>query len=271
MKLSNKEIQERFKKLPENLREAIFSAEITETLLAIGKKYNLPVDKIGNLSTETSLVMIGATHPRDYIANLEKVLEIDRETAQKVAHEVNTQIFSKIRESLKKLHNIPEEKKPKPPSPEGSTAHRAIAEGSSAAAPPQKIPEAKKPKPYTLSQLEKPGGLEIPPIMQKTDMRRIDLTPLPKTEKERGERSSPFEEKMKEEIFRQKPAVSVKIQKESPLLSEKEHDKETETFIQETKKEMGSAEKSKSYPAGMSDPYQEQVDPKERSPKERAN
>ncbi len=54
--------------------------------------------------------MLGATHPKDFIRNLSDKLGVNRETAKKIADDVNQQIFAKVRESLRKLHGITEEK-----------------------------------------------------------------------------------------------------------------------------------------------------------------
>lgn len=106
MPSDREEFLERIKKLPPDLTDAIFSEDIAETLLSIGKKYNLLLDKVGKLSEATNDVILGVLHPKEYIAELERNLGIDRETAKKIAQEVNTEIFAKIRESLRKVHKI---------------------------------------------------------------------------------------------------------------------------------------------------------------------
>ena len=93
-------------KLPEDLKNAIFSIDSAETIQAIGKKSNLPIDKIGELADETGLVMLGLTHPNNFISNLAERLKLDKESARKIAEEINTQIFAKVRESLKKIHGV---------------------------------------------------------------------------------------------------------------------------------------------------------------------
>lgn len=103
------ELQQKFKKLPENLRDAIFSVDTANIIQAISKKYGLAVDKMGELADEVGLLMLGITHPKDFVANLGSRLGTDAETTQKIAQELNAQIFSKVKESLKKLHGVGEE------------------------------------------------------------------------------------------------------------------------------------------------------------------
>ena len=120
MNFTPQQIKERYKILPQELKDIYFSEETAEKLTAIGKANNLRTDQIGLLADETGLVMLGLTSTSEYITNLAKRLEIDKELAKKTAEEVNSQIFSQVREAMKKVHGIPEEKTPKeqqPPAP----------------------------------------------------------------------------------------------------------------------------------------------------------
>lgn len=100
---------EKYKALPSELKDAIFSEEVAEKIQEIGGKYELYIDKIGELGNESGRVMLGLTHPKDFIKNLSERLGVDMEKAKEIAKDVNEQIFAKVRESLKKLHKIGEE------------------------------------------------------------------------------------------------------------------------------------------------------------------
>lgn len=102
--------QENFQKLPTDIKTAIYSVETSQVIEQIADKHHLLIDKMGVLAEETGLVMLGATHPKDFIRNLSDKLGVDRETARKVADDVNQQIFSKVRESLRALHGVADEK-----------------------------------------------------------------------------------------------------------------------------------------------------------------
>ncbi|OHA13669.1 MAG: hypothetical protein A2909_02040 [Candidatus Tagabacteria bacterium RIFCSPLOWO2_01_FULL_39_11] len=106
---TKQQLLERYQKLPEDLKEAIFSVETTEIIQKISKKYGLLIDKMGELASETGLVMLGATPPREFISNLSRRLEVDRGKAAEIAKDINDGIFSKVRENLKKIHGIAEE------------------------------------------------------------------------------------------------------------------------------------------------------------------
>ncbi|MEK7598861.1 MAG: hypothetical protein AAB474_00180 [Patescibacteria group bacterium] len=104
------EFQKQLSGLPQDLRDAVFSEDVADKMMAIGKKYNLAIDKIGELNDETMNVIMGLTHPKNYIANLQKRLGLDAEIIKNLAAETNEQIFAPIKESLKKIHEIGGEK-----------------------------------------------------------------------------------------------------------------------------------------------------------------
>lgn len=112
--LSQQDLNKKIKSLPKDLRDAFFSEEVSETILEIGKKFGLRIDKVGEFGDETSSVMIGLTPPKDYIKNLAARLEMDPIKIREIAEEVNKKVFQPVRESLKRLHGLAEEKKEPP-------------------------------------------------------------------------------------------------------------------------------------------------------------
>ena len=103
------QIEEIYKTLPDDLKRAFFSANKDKIVESIGRKHSLAIDKIGDLANETGMVMLGVTHPNEFIANLADRLEVDKEKARIIAQEINEQIFKPVRESLRKIHNMREE------------------------------------------------------------------------------------------------------------------------------------------------------------------
>src|SRR3989344_236145 len=95
--------------LPSDLKEAIYSQKVYETLLSISKKFDLSIDQEGEMESETKLVMMGNTHPSKFVANLEERLEIDREKPRLIAADINELVFKPVRLSLRKIHNIRDE------------------------------------------------------------------------------------------------------------------------------------------------------------------
>jgi hypothetical protein len=97
-------LQKQHELLPEDVKEAISSTEVTEKLSEIAKKNNLLIDESGILEEETSYVMLGLTHPNDFAKKIRERLGVDQETANNLVNEVNSGVFLPIRESLMKLH-----------------------------------------------------------------------------------------------------------------------------------------------------------------------
>lgn len=161
---TNNEIQQKFKELPQDLREAIVSVDTADIIQAIAKKHKLAIDKMGELANEVGLLLLGITHPKNFIHHLERRLETNPETTRSITEEVNTQIFAKIRESLKTMHTAKEEKEGILPQP---------------ATPPLK-PE---------------------PKLSETENEQHEIPSSPKVAGDVA-RKSPFEEKLAEKVFK---------------------------------------------------------------------
>lgn len=102
---------EKYASLPQELKTAMSSIESSDIIQAISKKFGLQIDQMGELASETGFVLLGFTKPEEYIKNLKNRLQIDPQKAKEIALEINSQIFSKVKESLKRLHGIGGEEK----------------------------------------------------------------------------------------------------------------------------------------------------------------
>ena len=105
---TEEQIAQMYDNLPEDLKDAIFGLEMNEIVERIGRENQLNIEQIGDLANETGMVMLGVTHPNEFIGNLADRLEVDKEKARAIAQEINEQIFKKVRESLRKIHNMRE-------------------------------------------------------------------------------------------------------------------------------------------------------------------
>lgn len=105
-------IDEQYKKLPDALKDAIFSVDVASKIFDIGKKFALTIEETGFLGEEAGYVMLGLVHPNDFAKSTQARINIDEEEIQQIAKEVNTQVFYPIRELFKQAHRveIPEEK-----------------------------------------------------------------------------------------------------------------------------------------------------------------
>src|SRR3990167_6379620 len=106
---TEEQIAQMYDNLPEDLKDAIFGLEMNEIVERIGRENQLNIEQIGDLANETGMVMLGVTHPNEFIGNLTERLEVDKEKARAIAGGINEQVFKKVRESLRKIHNMREE------------------------------------------------------------------------------------------------------------------------------------------------------------------
>ncbi|MEX0934053.1 MAG: hypothetical protein WD003_02225 [Candidatus Paceibacterota bacterium] len=110
-------IKEFIKKLPQDIQTAAASTEVFDALEKIGKRHNLHVDALGGLVDETTFVILGLTHPNEFISNLAKRIGVEREKARAIAEDVNKEVFHPIRESLKEIHSLKKERRENQPLP----------------------------------------------------------------------------------------------------------------------------------------------------------
>jgi len=104
MTYTKEQLAQKYRELPEDLKEAMVEVRTAETIYDIGQKNNLHVDQIGELADEVGLAMLGLTKSDDFLSHIKNRLQIDQNTAEQITREVNEQIFLPIRESLMKLH-----------------------------------------------------------------------------------------------------------------------------------------------------------------------
>ena len=106
MDYSPETLEKQYNALPDDIKSAISSEETAVTLRGIAEQNGLLEDRTETLVSETGFVLLGLTHPSLFTANLTTKMGISRESAQNIASQVNELIFSPLRDSLKKIHNI---------------------------------------------------------------------------------------------------------------------------------------------------------------------
>lgn len=95
-----KDIFDRLEKLPPELKDVMFSTVTADKMFDIGKRHGLLVDKLGEMAHETGLLMLGVTHPDEFVGNLATRLEVDKQKAKAIAEDINREILSPVREHL---------------------------------------------------------------------------------------------------------------------------------------------------------------------------
>ena len=98
-----KQIEQRIGKLPADIQNAIFAVDFNDKITAIGNTAKLHVDQIQELNDLTMAVMLGFMNEDEYQKEITALAEGDAAVIQKILHEVNSQIFLSIRESMKRF------------------------------------------------------------------------------------------------------------------------------------------------------------------------
>lgn len=119
---SAEDARKRYQSLPPEIKELLYSPEMSFAVQQIGKKNRLHIDQVDALNTEVGQVMLGFTPAEEFIPALVEMLNLDRARANAVAQDVNDMLFNKIRESMKKVGEmgIPKTQPPAPSAPSTS-------------------------------------------------------------------------------------------------------------------------------------------------------
>ena len=99
------ELAERFQELPQQMQEAVGDESVAYDIQQIGIKYKIRVDKIDMLITLVAHIMLGFKKSNEFVKALSDKLEVDRETAESIAIDVDEQVFKKIRQSLQQVQH----------------------------------------------------------------------------------------------------------------------------------------------------------------------
>lgn len=251
---TSKQLQERYRSLPEDLKDAIFSEDVTEHILSVGKEYHLSVDQTGELADETGLVFLGITRPETYISNIARRLGIERNLAAKIGGAINERIFRPVRESLKKVHGIGED---------GIAQESAVAEQEVAfRKPPQggMAPAFRAPQEHIAPPMAPPApamppsaSRAAPSQQQITTTQALEKTPeeMPRLPAPSGAAPAPFIPQKTGELVYAAPSRSAA----APPSATSGEKKEKERVFEQLLKERENAPAAPRY--GERDPYRE--------------
>ncbi len=107
------ELWQIYEKLPDNLKEAVFSMETADAIWNICERNE--IDEVSELSKLVGYVLLGILPPSEFQKSLETELKLAPEVAKKVFQEIHRQIFYPVQTELSKLY--PTEVMPAAPAP----------------------------------------------------------------------------------------------------------------------------------------------------------
>ncbi len=98
------EAKERFETLPQEIKNLLYSPQMSLVMQQIGQKNKLHIDQIDYLNNITGQVMLGFLDTKDFSAELVDNLSVERVQADAIAQDVNDLLFNKIREQMQKVY-----------------------------------------------------------------------------------------------------------------------------------------------------------------------
>ena len=96
-------IEEEILKLPLNQQEVIRSSDWVKISAEIGTKHLLADDEINDLQTEVGLALVGLEEFDSLAQNIENNVVTSKDDSEKIAAEINQQLFSPMTEKLDEL------------------------------------------------------------------------------------------------------------------------------------------------------------------------
>jgi hypothetical protein len=117
-----------YEKLPEELKEAIFSTETADNIYNVCAKNEVEDERISEIARYTGQVLLGVLPPEDFQETLEKELKLTKDLAKKINQGINRFVFYPLKPELEELYKTeitpsakpsevtpPEEEKPAAP------------------------------------------------------------------------------------------------------------------------------------------------------------
>lgn len=104
MEYTPEQIENRLNSLPADIQEAMSKVDTTTAILNVGKKNGLHVDQMGELLYCVGLVMLGLEHSQRFADIIIEKVGVSPEQAEVITADINNEVFLKLRESVKKIH-----------------------------------------------------------------------------------------------------------------------------------------------------------------------
>jgi len=93
-------------KLPEELKEAIFSVGTADIIGNTCERHKVPEEKVSEVAKYTGRVLMGLLPPNEFEGALEKEVKLKKDSAKNVSREISRLVFFPLKEVLSQLYEI---------------------------------------------------------------------------------------------------------------------------------------------------------------------
>jgi len=104
-KYTKEQFWELYKKLPQELKDALSAEETGNNIYEICKRYEIE-ENLDQIVDYIGQVLLGILPPEEFQETLEKELTLEKEVAKKVTREINRFVFYPVKSSLEELYKI---------------------------------------------------------------------------------------------------------------------------------------------------------------------
>lgn len=177
---SAQQIEKRLAELPSDVQAAVLSVEWEQKVRAVAQKHGLHIDQTGILGDITLMAMLGMLDLAEYPQQVARDLALPADKAAAVASDINNDVFTPIRESLKSFTSRPKEAPAAPitampnptipatpelppipeakplPKPDLAPAEKLLEAKTVSVPPANPATAAPQPKPYTADPYREP-------------------------------------------------------------------------------------------------------------------
>jgi len=101
---SQEEFWKLYKKLPQELKDAISSMETTRAIETISERSGIIDQRVGQIADMIGQVLVGLLQPSEFRDILRKELRLSDEKTQQITREVNRFIFYPVKPELEQLY-----------------------------------------------------------------------------------------------------------------------------------------------------------------------
>ncbi|MDP2735256.1 MAG: hypothetical protein Q8P12_03545 [bacterium] len=132
------QLDKMMEKLPEELKEALFSPETAEEVGETCESYGIADNRVWEVSDRVRDVLMGILLPQEFAGVLEQEIKIPKALAEAIARDLNRLIFYPVKPALEQLHRMEIEVSAKVVTPKAGKEEETAQEEPSQKKPPEK-------------------------------------------------------------------------------------------------------------------------------------